>query len=455
MADERLILQLRNAADAYSRRRAAESLANSKKYDEQIISALAEGLLYQDNGVKDICSRALVNLPNEWKLTSAKTVAPLITHNEIEVRNLAGDILTRIGNISLDALLPYLTDEDPDNKKFACDIIGLIGEPENGKYIRNLMDDDVVNVVSSAAEAVGNLKDRDSLGKLLEVYNKYEELRPIVIDSVGKIGGKSAEEFLIDRVRTENDLFLKTASIDALAFCGQETSIAIELMDELPNVPEELQTILLKTILAISYRQNQAISLPNELKYIARNALLDDDVDIRMAGLFALGDNYSIEDVPSLVNEVLHNNPDTQQHILHNLLSSSEQSACSKFFRLLYTSLDEDSSLIEIVSYLPMFWEISLPANATEIINTIINITFEKPKEHSSQIVEILLQLEKSLVFKKIRSFIVTGSTGQIKEAIDLIQNLNLQDEFENDLMQLGSVNTIFTEMVQTVLGMK
>jgi len=183
--------------------------------------------------------------------------------------------------------------------------------------------------------------------------------------------------------------------------------------------------------------------------------LLDDDVDIRMAGLFALGDNYSIEDVPSLVNEVLHNNPDTQQHILHNLLSSSEQSACSKFFRLLYTSLDEDSSLIEIVSYLPMFWEISLPANATEIINTIINITFEKPKEHSSQIVEILLQLEKSLVFKKIRSFIVTGSTGQIKEAIDLIQNLNLQDEFENDLMQLGSVNTIFTEMVQTVLGMK
>lgn len=453
MEANELIIRFRNASDAYSKRRAAEELSTSIELNKEIIEALAEGLLDKDGGVKDLCSRALVNMPEAWKSTASFAIVPFIKHNDIEVRNLAGDILVRIGKSALDSLIPFLSDDDPDNRKFACDIIGLIGSPENGVYIHKLMEDEDVNVVSSSAEAVGNLKDDTAMDMLMDVYENYEELKPVVIDSIGKIGGRRAEMFLIDKMRTESDIFLKTATIDALAFCGEDLTISTELMNELPKVPEELQMILLKTIFAISFRQGYPLELPNDLKHIARRAMLEDDNDVRMAGLLALGNKYTIADVPGLVNEASRNNPDTQQLILNNLLAFSEVNACEEFFRVFYTVVDEDGSLFEITSYLQMLWQNAQAINAAATVNTIIDIIFDKPKEHSSQIVEVLLRLEKALVIDKIRESLYLGKAGQIKEALDLIQNLSLLKEFENDLLQLGSSNSLFTEQIQKILS--
>ncbi len=453
METEELIFKMKNSPDAYSRRRAVEELTETGEISRPVVEALVSGLTDFDGGMKDLCSRAVINLPDKWKPDAASYLAPFITSKNIEIRNLAGDILTRLGTFSIDCLLPFLEDEDADNRKFACDIIGLVCLPEHGRFIYHLMEDDDENVVSSSAEAAGNLKDPGAIPKLREVYDNYEELRPIVIDSMGKIGGEEAQQFLINLVKKEEELFLKTAAIDALALCGEDVSISRDLMEELPNVPEELKLILLKTIFAISFRKGHPMELPDDLKYIARKALLEDDSDIRMSGLLAIGSKYIEDDVPGLVNEASYNNPDTQQLIINNLLAFSKPEACSVFFREFYQQVDEDGSMFEMVNYLPMLWPNARAQNAVAAVNSIIDIIFEQPKENSSLIVEVLMRLERPNVLDKIRESLYTGKTGQIKEALDLIDNLSLQDEFEDDLMRLGSSNPAFTEQIQMIMA--
>lgn len=424
---DELIDCLLSAEDAEERRRAAEELA-CEELNVEILDAFARGLLDSDSGVKDFCSRIIAQIPSDYALMAAEVTSPLIKHKDIEARNLASDILFRIGSPATTALTKYLRDEDPQVRQFALDIVGNVGSHEADEVIFELLFDDDSNVRSSAVDAIGKLSVKGALEHLVALYNQDEDLQPVIIEALGKIGSPAAQDFLIDRLRNEEDIFLQTAAIDSLAFLGEDITLCDSLLELLPQSAPELQLIMLKTIFAIAMRNEHYVSLPPELRDVARKALLDYDPDIRAAGLIALGEKYDIEDVDALVNELSYNNPETQQHILINLLTNSAPEVVERFFIRGCSVASPDGSDVLYLSYLPLIWDESNPGNAALVIDLLLRMIFSTYRGYSTEIVEILLRLDYDRVVSRLREYLTSSIPEEAEDALDVAANLHIND---------------------------
>ncbi|MCX6154996.1 MAG: HEAT repeat domain-containing protein [Candidatus Kapabacteria bacterium] len=421
MKIENIINNLMNHPDSEVRRQAAEDIAMSSVFNDSIAEAMIKGIQDSDNGVKDICSRYLAQLTGSGAYLCAEKLCDLINVEELEIRNLAGDILTKLGAASVEYLIPYLKSPDQDVRKFACDILGLISNNGVLPFIFELIEDGDINVISSAFEAIGNIGSDDGLNLLFENYDKFEDLKNVIIDSVGKIGGSEAIYFLIDKMQSEEDVFLQTACIDALAQGANDISLFHSLSQELPHTQKELQPIMLKTVSAIANRNDLPFILEGELRDIAYRALFDDDADIRHSGLFALGLEYIKEDIPALINEILQNNSETQQFILFNLLNTGTIELIKEFFNefcLLVTGDGSDllfiSNLKDIKSEIPQ-------ENAEALFHILLEMIIRYPKNYSSDMIELLRTIDKDLISKSFVKIVRSGDSKIIDEALELI----------------------------------
>ncbi|MFP4528659.1 MAG: HEAT repeat domain-containing protein [Candidatus Kapaibacterium sp.] len=429
---------LKNNSDAVSRRTAASEIASSGVFDVDAVEALSAGLSDGDRGVRDICSQALADADGEDARLVAGKIAPMITEEDIEIRNLAGEILMRLGSAAAEALVPYLSSDDPDVRKFACDIIGIIGGTSVSEDVYKLLEDNDINVVSSAVEALGNMHEAGALDKLFAKYERHEDLKPIVIEALGKIGTEEAEEFLINLLQNEEDIFLQTAVIDALALAGRDISICHRLMEQLPYTTSELQVILLKTIYAIAFRLGEELELPENLRYIARRALMDEDPDIRAAGLVALGPSYQEEDIPGLVNEMFLSDADVQQHILYILLATSPPELVDKFLASFCQHPHPDDSMVEFLSLVAFIWDDARQDNKQQFIKTLMFLNFTHPRGNAADVVELMRKLDSRAIEREISFYLQNGNPGQKAEAMDVVDQLNL-DRFIPEIEKIAA----------------
>lgn len=437
-----------NPPDRYD---AAEKLLNSGDYSPGAIEAFARGMLDSDLGVKDICSRALTNAPKEAASLVASTIAPLIKSEIIEVRNLAGDILNNLGTAAVEHILPYFDDDDAHDRQFAVDIIRNIGDVSVLPKLYQRLDDTNENVKNSAIEAIGSIRSADSIDILTQLYEKEEDLKPTIIESIGKIGGALAQDFLISKLRNEEDYFLQSACIDALALGGEDPTICETLLSELPHSPYEMQPILLKTIFAIAFRQEITIKLSPELRPVAQRSLTDDDPDIRAAGLIALGEEYYEDDVDGLVEEVLRDNPETQQQILYILLSNSSAKTVERFFNRFCTFSNPDGTDLEFLSFIPVFWEHTKEENKPAVVNTMMNLVYSKPKGYSAEIIEILIKSDRDLVLNKMQDILENGKNDQIDDMLDNLSFVRLH-ELDATLKKLAETKPQFKSKIDELL---
>jgi HEAT repeat protein len=419
--------KLKHDADAVLRREAANYIVTTGQYSDEAIEAFAHGLSDKDRGVRDICSQALAEADGAAARKAARLTTPFITRQDIELRNLAGEILAKLGSEAIDALLPYLKDKDPDVRKFACDVLGIIGNPVASDNVYPLLEDPDINVVSSAIETLGNMGDEQALDRLFAEYDKNEDLKPIIIEAVGKIGGDKAEDFLLQLLREEEDVFLQTTVIDALAFTGRDISICRKLLSELPYTTSELQVILLKTIYAIAFRLEEHIELPDDLRYIANRALMDEDPDIRAAGLVALGPEFREDDIPGLVNEVLLSEPDVQQHVLYVLMVHSSPEIVDKFIGTFCQNSHPDDTVIEFLSLMSGIWPDATEENKDRFLKSLIHMLFTYPKGNAAEVLDLLIKLEPAPVEREVSFFLQSGSPDQKSEALDAVDQLELK----------------------------
>lgn len=443
---------LRTHPDAELRRQSAEMLISGGELGRESIIALAKGLTDSDLGVKDICGRALSSSVGENALIAAECIAPLITDNNIEIRNLAGDILLSLRENSIPALLPFLQDKDEDNRKFALDILGLIAGDEILGDVFPLLFDEDANVKCSAVDAIGNIRAEVALDELIRIYFIDDDLKPNIIEAIAKIGGTQAQSFLSERLNNEDDLFLQTACIDALSICGEDFGICLELFSNLPDTPTELKTILLKTIYAIAFRIGETIEMPENLRYIAISALGDDDPDIRAAGLIALGNVYDMNDIEALINETLRNYSETQQHIVFNLMAYSAPEVCSEFFIRFLGSSTPDGSDIEFLGILGSVWESANISNRTAVINTIIDNLLQIPRGNAQEIMEILLLTDRDIIINKFTDIIHSGNESHILELLDHIIFLDI-NELITDLEGFSTDNPLLQKSINQILS--
>ncbi len=427
MSVQAFITTLRQDSDAAQRRRAAEELIAANTVTTDIIAAFARGLSDSDKGVRDICAIGILRSPEQHLAEKAGAVAPLITHDDIEIRNLAGDVLLKLGAPAVDALLPYLKDAKEDNRKFACDIIGLSNNPASIPHVRALLTDTDDNVRCAAIEALGFLKASDLLGDIIGMYDD-EAVKPYVIGAVGHIGGKHAQEFLLNALN-EEDEFTQIAATDALAVCADEIGIAHKLLHSLPNASPDVQPVLLRTIYSIAFRLQAAIELPANLRPVAHQALMDDDRDTRIAGLLALGSAYEEEDVAALLYEIKSSNPDTQQHILSVTLNHSTPAMVRVFFERVFDALIESNlPITEFLGFLTALLAHAQSENAAIATQAVMHEYASATQEQRREILEFLLAVNREAALNLLSDELSSSEAHRIEDAQYFLSYFNIRE---------------------------
>lgn len=393
---------------------------------------LIESANIEHLGLRDYIYRILLNLNEEDKYLAASHLTTFLYNKNFELRNLAADILTKLGVASNNALIPLLKDPDVDVKKFASDILGYTGTDSEIPEIVNLLNDEDLNVFTSAIESIGRIFERHSekigladsmLELLFSIFNVNNyDTKPVIIEAIAKIGGEKAENFLIKLLDSEDDIFIKTTVIDSLAICGNSTSICMILRDELPNYSEILQPVILKTLVAIAFRIGCEIDFDENYRSIAILALQDDDSDIRTAGLLALGSNYLQSDIEYLAKEYLSSSDELKYYILNNLLNNNINllDVFLKEFMELIDFGDHAFDLVEMLNLSQdIFSELDFDTQKV-LIKTIIYNTQSKLESGQYEIFEILYSLSPEIFYL-------------VKEELENDDNFGLTNEL-NDL---------------------
>ncbi len=415
------LLQLLNSDSPEMRRKAAISISREQNLNLDTVDALTEGLNDDDSGVRDIIFNALLNIPDELKAKAAFKVSDLIGNSDIAIRNLAGDLLMKFKEHSVDALVSALDTPNADDIKYACDILGQVGNLSVKDKIYHLFDYPDPNVRASAIEALGNLGDSEIVQKLIQIYSEEEDLRPNVIEALGKIGGDRAQEFLFGLMTGSEDLFIKISGIDALAHSGTDFSICEKLIEELPNVHEEIQVYLLKTIYAIAFRLEREVELPNELRHVARMALKEEDQDSRIAGLIALGNSYETADIEVVGNEIWSRNTETQQMITYNLFTFADENTIRIFFRFLATQFDKEAFFIDYLGLVREFLPETEIPKVEAIFKGIIDAFIEKRSSLADETFDVLKNMHELCFSNVMCKMLSESSENKAGKIIELV----------------------------------
>lgn len=403
-----LIDRFQNDSIPENRRQAAYDLMENHMDNEICITAFAKGLLDSDAGVRDVCQRALIEVPDNLRKKAASLVAVYIAMQDIVVRNLAGDILIKLGNDAVDVLLPYLKDGDHDVRRFTCDILGLIADKSIANYIIPLLEDVDRNVQISAVETLGNIKAEEALDQIIMLYEAFDEIRPNIIESIGKIGGENAESYLLEKLDEESNQFLQATIIDALAFNATDIDISYKLLEKMEDAHQEIQKLMLMTAFAISFRLEETLLMPDELRYVAYKAMLENDTNIKTAGVLSLGEKYREEDLESLFIVLRQNEPELHQLITYNLLVNSEVNLLQNITELFESGFLNMNFLENII----FAWKDTPKENKEIVIDNLLN-SFEQTIEEESiyDTFDVLItQYKDSFVYDKLHQYTLETS---------------------------------------------
>jgi len=276
-----LIDQLQSA-DPEERRIAAEMLGEGE-LSSTVTSALALKLCDDNKGVRDAVAHSLYTFKSD---EAARAIAHYIRDDNVAVRNLAGELLIQMGGIAIDALLPYLSHEDPDTRKFTVDILGLIQQPRAVDPLIDLLNDNNENVRYGVVEALGNIRDERAVHSLIVLYGAEEGLRASIAEALGKIGGEKAGDFLLRSIATEDSL-VQFAIIEALGNLGTQQAL-YPLMEKISEHTGEMRRVILRAVVGIVQQQGIDLQFPETFETYFIEALEDEERDIRLSALRGL-----------------------------------------------------------------------------------------------------------------------------------------------------------------------
>lgn len=324
MKDEtrKLIAGLLADGDPDVRRQAAETLQDDGSL--AVVVALAAALQDESKGVRDAAFRSLLAIDNA---NVALAIVEYIGNENITTRNLASELLMKLGKKSIHPLLPFLKDPSQDVRKFAVDILGLIGTDEQAEALIPLLDDPDENVVVSTVEAIGNLRGARALQALFSAYDHHDYAQSAIAEALGKIGDPAASDFLLLRAQeamgqSMSDPLLLFALIEALGGLGTDRAFTV-LMQSTDRVKGRLRSALLHTLVQISRRSSGSLEFPAKLRVDFLSALKDPDVAVRLSAAEVLV-RVPGEQVTSALIACLGTSADMDALLLANLPSRGD-----------------------------------------------------------------------------------------------------------------------------------
>ncbi|MCC9600698.1 HEAT repeat domain-containing protein [Stieleria sp. JC731] len=226
-------------------RRAIEDLGEARSV--AAITPLVALIESPSSAMRELIVDALVSIGG---VKTINAVIPLLNSEEPSIRNAACEILYRIGDESIDPLEQLLKHESKDVRKFAIDILSMIGNPNSEEALINALDDDDSNVAAAAAEALGEIRGTKSVDKLISsigAADSHAWMQCSVAKSLGQIGGDTAVNTLIQLTKQEDPMVVFSA-MHALSALQYETwkPVFHELAQHENEVVAEYATLTLQ-----------------------------------------------------------------------------------------------------------------------------------------------------------------------------------------------------------------
>jgi HEAT repeat protein len=312
------IIKRLQVEDADERRLTVEELISSELTDD-IVKVLVQMIKDPDKGVRDSLS---FTLSYNGHPSIPKYLTPFISSEDIAIRNLAGDILLKIGPPAVDALLDYLPKGSDDDKKFIIDLLGLIGDSRASQPIYEILkttEND--NVKLACIEAWGNIKSKEYINILYEMYKENELFKPTIIETFGKIGEPSTLDFMIEIFENEDDI-TKFSIIESLGIIGNEKTFFF-LLNELLKNKGPINWPIISSLRQIKERYNLEIPYDESLKKIFLSTFEEADLKYKKDAAYLLRMFGDIDTLTAFI-KYIGLDYEIDETIKHKLIENAE-----------------------------------------------------------------------------------------------------------------------------------
>lgn len=401
-----------------------------------IVPQICNLISHEDKGVRNAATMVLLT---HKPPRAASHLVKFISSPDISIRNLAGEILTKLGDLSIDALIEYNHDRNDDDQKFIIDILGIIANPKAANHIMEILSNtDNDNIILACIEALGNIKYKDAIDILLLFYERNELYKPTIVEALGKIGSQKALNFLLSKFNSEDEL-TKYSILESLGYLG-DVDTYFFLLEQIMNVHGPLVWPLITSIFLLKEKYNLDIPFDDKMKSLLMYTLREgtaehkkialslinmfSDKDILLACLRYLGEDYELDEIirSKIFNNVnyifeeipriLSENPDNVRHILNLFLSVTSS--------VINEGAKSNISLMQI-------------RNILHSVSAYLNHPDEEVRRAS---MEIIFNLDPDSAFLFIDSMINDENIWNKLRLIELLETIN-KPESTNALIRL------------------
>ncbi len=287
---------------------------------DSVAGELCDLIIDTDNGVRSTLTQKL-KIGNNPIIPSF--LVKYISYPDLSVKNLAGEILLELGPISVEAMLSHLDRGDDDDKKFIVDILGLIGDKSaENKIIELLNSNENENVILACIEALGNLKAENAISYFISLYPIIDIFKPTIIEALGKIGSQESLDFVIAKYEEENDDLTKFSIIESLGSIGDERAFFF-LLSELnePNGP--FLWPIIKSIYNLKEKFGFDIPFDERTRNIILQTINDANSECKKIAAHLLS-VFNDKEILTFYLKVIGNDPETDDIILNKFLENPE-----------------------------------------------------------------------------------------------------------------------------------
>lgn len=247
ISEKNILHQLERISDkdTVARRDAIISLTGIK--DARAIYPLIKALQDEDQGVQQAAMDALIAFGDE---SAVHNLFPLLSDSRAHVRNMAREILEKIGSCGIELFSTYIKDKDDDIRKMIADILGNIDRPEARNLLIEMLKDPNSNVRCAAAEGLGKIGDSSAVEPLINLLDDEEWVAFFITGALGRIGDKRALKYLTQLLYSPN-VDLQIMAIDAISRIGGEDAVN-SLLEVLDSVKPEAVNIIVKGLIRVT-----------------------------------------------------------------------------------------------------------------------------------------------------------------------------------------------------------
>lgn len=287
---------------------------------QSAVGRLVEHFQNSSVGVQEAADYALRKIRGPQ---TVQAMLPLLSFDDVCIRNVAMDILRFVGIDDIATLTKHLRADDPDVRIFIADILGSTNSAMAlAPLCDALLHDAEVNVRYQAAVSLGTLASIDAVESLRLAIHDEEWVQFAVMEALAKIKAESCVDILIQALETCSPLVASTV-IDALGEINNVKAAPL-LLNYLEKTSGPLRIKALKAIIRILGPNSLSLLGAKQLSALQAYmlaALNDDDEDtlkVVLSGLAYTG--VSPAATRSVLKLVARTDPDKQQDMLHQEL---------------------------------------------------------------------------------------------------------------------------------------